>query len=477
MGSGHDFPHLRLPMWLGPFLRIALELYRELFGLRSLSHWLVAVLWIWGGGLITLLGSVIYYLTNEIDGLFDFEPAAGLWFLNLGRNLIYPMEAYYHALFLGAIYLAIRGNYSSSFIISTVLSLSHPFTGIELIGILLSWGMVEKIWIGNRLKADGSANSLQTTLSSSIGLSQNLNMPWLWIVGLVLLAIVHLSYYFIFLGSFPEHRSLQEQWTLDWTYEVQHFVPAYFLVGAFALWAIRNVDCARNTLSFPQNRLFLIWFLVAFALANHEFALKPAMQPLHFTRGYVWMPLFLIGGSSLIQLIAWFLKGSIGRWILVPLVMSIFLLDNILFLSSYHFRQITSASELYIHPVFADVVQFLNRPENRGAIVLSPNDRLNYWLLLHSPVKAWTSHEYNTPFQKDRRREAKEFFLEGKFILPWKDRILFAIIPKEANPEEQQLLFKLFGILKMQKVHSDAVYDIYRYSPENMDWNRLGDAS
>ena len=57
------------------------------------------------------------------------------------------------------------------------------------------------------------------------------------------------------------------------------------------------------------NRLLIVWFAVSFVLANHEFAMVP-LQPLHFTRGYLWTPLFLLGAPVLVQMFRW-----MPRWV------------------------------------------------------------------------------------------------------------------------------------------------------------------
>jgi hypothetical protein len=422
-------------------LRVALALFDELFGLASLSQWLVAILWTWGGGLLTLLGSVRYFWTKDLDDLFYFEPAGGMWFLNLGRNLIYPMEAYYHALFLGVILQIIRKRYWGSLLLAVLLSMSHPFTGIELILIVVGWALLERCWIGNR------------------------EVSTLWLASMFTLGLAHLGYYFGFLRMFPEHRSVQLQWTQEWTYEIQHFSLAYGLVGIFAFWSLRNLPLARTTLSTTRNRLFLIWFLVAFALANHEFAIRPAIQPMHFTRGYVWMPLFLLGGPVLLQLMSRRWGNPFQRWIGATLLSSLFLMDNVLFLTTFHFRDTTLEPQLYVSESYYEIRSVLNQPEQRGALIVSPFPPLNYWLLLHCPVRAWYSHVFNTPDSELRFQELKRFFEQGEFLQAWKDRIVVIILPSNFGPDTNPKLGEIFRAINIQPLHANADYHLYRYSP------------
>lgn len=450
------------------FLRIALALFRELFGLDSGAHWLAAVLWIWGGGLLTLIGSVRFLWTRQLDDLFCFDPDGGVWFLNLGRNLIYPMEAYYHAVFLGAIFQLIRRRLSAALSWTALLSISHPFTGIELILVLLSWALVEKYWVGDQVISGtaitkGQLKPLQQSLTSV-----DQSLPWQWVVSLALLAVAHLSYYFLFLGSFEEHRSLQAQWTLDWTYEIQHFGLAYAIVGILAFWGMRNQVLAGELLASLWNRLFLVWFLVAFALANHEFALKPPFQPLHFTRGYVWMALFLLGGTTLIQLIEWLLRGSARRRIALIAMTSLFLMDNVLFLTTFHFRSQTSKPEVYAQQPYLDLVELLNRPEHRGSLVVCPNLEMNYWLLLYCPIRAWCSHAANTPFVSQRIQEIRAFVIENKFLPAWKDRRVLFILPNYISPQKFPLFHEMLAMQNVHWIHSNSAYQVYLYAPASL---------
>jgi hypothetical protein len=48
-------------------------------------------------------------------------------------------------------------------------------------------------------------------------------------------------------------------------------------------------------------RLLLGWFVGAFLLANHDLFVRPR-QPIHFTHGYLWVPLFLIGAPVMIKI-------------------------------------------------------------------------------------------------------------------------------------------------------------------------------
>lgn len=235
-----------------------------------------------GGGLLTLAGLVYCVASGSgIREIFRFDPAEGWWFLNLGRNLVYPVEAFYHVLFLACILMVVRERYAAALGAAALLSLNHPFSGVQLLLVLLAWAAVERAFI------------------------RNARVPsyFLWGVGVALGA--HLGYYMGYLNTFPEHRALFEQWKgTNWLLQADSFVPAYALVAATAFWRARRSDLAGRVFQAPRNRLFLVWFLVSFGLANHEFAID-SIQPVHFTRGYIWIPLFLLGAPALISLFRW----------------------------------------------------------------------------------------------------------------------------------------------------------------------------
>ena len=104
---------------------------------------------------------------------------------------------------------------------------------------------------------------------------------------------LHLFYYLYYLPTFPDHRSVSEQYALNWRLRFFTIIPAYGPVAILAIASIWRIGRSRF-FSLPQHRLFFTWFIVAFLLANHEIFM-PAKQPLHFTRGYIWTSLFLLG--------------------------------------------------------------------------------------------------------------------------------------------------------------------------------------
>jgi hypothetical protein len=391
-------------------IRAALALYRQVVGLGSWPRNLGLIAFCWGGGLLVLSGIAYKLLTHQAESrIFRFDPADGWWFLNFGRNLIFPTEAFYHALFLTCILSVIRHWNKTALALAFFVSLSHPFTGIELLSILCAWAIVENYFMEQK------------------------QIPGYFLVGCFGLMVLHIGYYLVFLNSFAEHRSIFSEWSLPWLLRAENFIPAYALVGALAMIRLRRSRLASEVLHSPQNRLFLIWFLVAFALEHHEFAIRP-IQPLHFTRGYCWIALFLLGAPLLVQ---WF-EDLLSRRRLVGVVccvaiLALFLSDNLLWFGSFIKRDDQGVR------LTADQQQllgWLNTGDNRGYVVLSQDPQIGYMTIVYTPLRSWLSH-WETPERLQRKQELESFFQEGRVVNKWKVLPLLVIFsegpPMDAN--------------------------------------------
>jgi hypothetical protein len=228
------------------------------------------------GGGVLCLAYLLVFGGRDPGGMrvFSLDPFGGWRFLNFGRHLVYPMEAFYHAVFFGAVLAVVRRRFVVAAALAALLSASHPFTGLQLLAVLGAWGALERI------------------------VFRNDTVPNWFVGGIALLRAVHVGCYLVYLPLSPEHRQLMRQRAFAWLLEWPSFVPAYFLVGALAFWRSHTRNRMRVVLADPKARLFAVWLLVSFALANHESVARP-VQPLHFTRGYIWSPLFLIGAPAL----------------------------------------------------------------------------------------------------------------------------------------------------------------------------------
>jgi len=419
--------------------RVAVALYAEVVGLSGWARRLGLLLFFWGGGLIVLAG-IPYSLATEgvVHKLFVLDPMGGWWMLNFGRNMVYPTESLYHALFFGCVLSTLRRRYGIATVLALVLSWSHPFSGVELLLILASWSALELFFV------------------------QSGEVPSVFFGALLTLLVLHLGYYLVFLTRFPVHRKLMEKWSEPWLLQATNFVPAYALVGALAAWSFRRLELARTFFADARNRLFLVWFLVAFALANHEFAVKP-IQPLHFTRGYIWTPLFFMGSTTLAGLfrgLRW-RGGPVVGSLAVGSIVAVLLLDNALWLGSFPWEAAHGRPAKY-WSVTADqlaVYRWLCRPENNGALLIAAPEDVGFLASAYTPLRSWVGHPYNTPDITMRRQEAAAFLAEGRVVDGWRGKSLLVTLDRTI-PEPRWL-----SGTDAEPVYENPTYRVYRMSP------------
>lgn len=387
-------------------------------GIRIIQHLLpenrhqslISFLFTWGGGLTAITGllvtAVINHQFNALwpNGIYVADPANGWWGLNWGRTLFIPLEAFYHFLFLLSIYLVLKQRWMGALLTAIFLSLSHPFTGIEFLLILNGWLMLEKVVFKNK------------------------SVPYWFFGATLLLCLLHAWYYLFYLNSFPEHKQIFSQYSAGWTYSFRVFIPAYCLVFMVALWSAYLSKRGKTILPTPAQRFFLCWAVIAFLLSKHEWFIKP-MQPIHFTRGYVWAGLFLFALPG----ITWLLdraKQTGLRKILLIVAITIFLSDNLLWVSSMLTDKNTTESESYITSDTKDVLNYLHDHTNEQSLLIGNSHLVNYLANVYSAANAWVSHPFNTPLIGEREKMMNAFFTTGVLPDAWKGRQLVMVIQK-----------------------------------------------
>lgn len=381
-------------------IRCAFALLGEFVPLSDWRGYLIFVLFVWGGGLYTLLGTLGFMVrSGEAGTLTDLvlqhDPFQGWWFLNLGRNFVFPMESYYHFLFLLSSLLFIRRQWSFALATGFLLSWSHPFTGLEFLCIAVAWLFLERMFFENQ------------------------RVPALLYLAAGALLIFHIAYYKVFLTRFETHREVHERWTLGWEYQGVSMLLGYGLVGGLTLWRIKTSTLFANFFERPAQRFLFVWFAVAFLLANHEFFMKP-IQPLHFTRGYVWMPLFLAGAPVLFKLLTRVPQNAVIR-VGVALGLSfIFLLDNAYWLAVCSTDQ--RHNLLHTRVDHAAVMKAINQatletgmsePSPARAVVVSNSSILGYLAAVETPHDVYFGHGMLTPGKEQKRLALEALFSSG----------------------------------------------------------------
>ena len=405
--------------------RIALALYKQIVGLRSSAHWIGLIAFFWGGGMLVLCGGVIsgYYayhgmpllpINFYLKYLFQLDPSQGWWFLNFGRNLVFPTEAYYHCLFFGSIVLILKRRMAAAAIIVFLLALSHPYTGLELLAIVFVWSFTERFFTTN------------PTIPTWFAM----------ICGVILLG--HIVYYLIYLPQFESHRVIMTQWQQPWILRPETTLTAYAIVGLLSIWTLRRVSFIRSFFSGSTNRLLFVWFIVAFLLANHQYLIR-AVQPIHFTRGYVWTALFFIGAPSLIILLE---KMQSSRRVLSKVGMAAFLiaflLDNATWLTAVAVspslvRDSRDRSDIVLTRNQKELLTWMDSEETLGAVVLSEDEKIGYLATVYTPLRSWYGHPFNTPQSSKRKEELNAFFSKGQVQDIWTDERLLLVFRKNSQ--------------------------------------------
>lgn len=362
------------------FFRVLLECYDRLFGLKTRRDWFFLVLLAWGGGVFSVAGTLHGFLNGlplaeALKTSSLFEPSGGWWFLNLGRNMILPTEAYYHFLFFLSLLLIIRKKYTLALVSTALLSLSHPFTGIQMLLILAGWGSIEILISKARFR------------------------PVQWFTGgIFLMLIFHIGYYLFFLRQNPEHEQLFHQWKLAWIVSTPAFILAWGWGMLLAGYRIFRCDFLTDFRQQPMLRLIGIWFVVSFLLSNHDLFIQP-VQPLHFTRGYVWSSLFLLSVPVMYRI-----TDYLDRRILVTglrmgvygLLLLLLLSDNLVWMSNTA-RDAATNPYLFNTREELELYTELNKEEYRGRLVVSTDLKTGYRITAYTPLRSWYSHMHNTP--------------------------------------------------------------------------------
>jgi hypothetical protein len=385
---------------------VAVRLYREVVGWRSPASKLGFVCFFWGGGVLTLVGLLYAYVKGRfgILAVLRYDAVNGWWMLNFGRNLVYPHEAYYHGVVLLSMFFLLRRRFGVAIGLAALISLSHPFTGLETVLIVAAYLWLERI-LGDVTVKPGH-------LMSSAAL-----------------VIFHLGYYMLFLGRFADHRALLKQWeTSGFFYKPTTFLPALFIVGLLAAVRLSHWPGWRQLWREPRNRLFMVWFLVVFGLTQHDLVMK-ARQPIHFAHGYDWMALFFLGAPLLVAFLDGLLKlqPSQLRILAVSGFMLFFLLDNIVWLGAFLIPNSQLSDAIILTRNQKQVLDWLGRTAAPPDMVVCQDDLVSYLVSTYTRVRSWTGHDSNTPSYDERSREVDAAFQDGTILPAWKAMHVFYV--------------------------------------------------
>jgi hypothetical protein len=371
-------------------------------------HALMIVTLAWGGGCLALLGTLGSLARGIQADPFFIDPEKGMWFLNLGRNFIYPTEAFYHLLVITLFLAVFRRKKYLVLGLAWILALSHPFTGFQYSLIVLGWALLESYFVNSKLFTRYEVLAYTTPV------------------------VFCVLYYLNFLPQFESHHSLMQQWSLDWSIKLPTIIGAYSLVGILALYRCRTKEKFADCFADPFNRFLGVCFLVSFILANHEALISPR-QPIHFTRGHIWTPLCLLGLPVLAEL---WKKWRQKRFVLVLAIagwLGLVFSDNV----TFFIYKCTQPLGIYLTDSQRKLHTFLSEEAPDRPIILSENSWVGYLGAVYSPARPYWGHPFNTPDFIRKRDEATQFFQAGTIPLDLRD-INFWVVTQQYSGRLQQ---------------------------------------
>ncbi len=225
-----------------------------------------------GGGMATLVA--IFYGADSVDavvsGARSLEQSYYWWFLDVFRNLMYPLEAIYHTLLFLHLGLLIRMQYGAATATLAVLCLCNPFAGIQsaaLHGLTLLIAMTRH-------------QVRRSTLLAS-----------------VLVVFCFVFYYKYYLPLDPVIRIVQDFHTNAYG-ETLTWKSAWLGYGL----ALPFVIAALFDPSWRQllRREWLLWPVIVLGVTSLSLSLNTlflgdyGLQPMHFTRGYLRTAIWVI---------------------------------------------------------------------------------------------------------------------------------------------------------------------------------------
>jgi hypothetical protein len=182
------------------------------------------------------------------------------------------------------------------------------------------------------------------------------------------------------------------------------------------------------------NRLLAVWLLASLALENHELFVRDAVQPIHFTRGYSWVALFLLALPPIAELFRRVreTRKPVLKWLVPAAVLVVFLADNAVWLTATATQSLGLDLGRGLPPDSIragyglsrdqrQVLTFMNDPHVRGSVVLGEDMDLGYLVTVYSPLRSWRSHYANTPWNRKRLDELQAFFSTGEVTEVWRN--------------------------------------------------------
>jgi len=364
------------------------------------------LLTMWGGGFLVIGQITLNFFNGRslLEDLLLHDPFGGWWFLSWGRNIVLPTEAVYHALVAAAWLATVRGHWWRATAAITALAATHPFSGIEHLAILGSWLGVQSY------------------------MTKAARLPLLAVTGVT---AAFLAYYFLYLPQFAAYRAVHADWSLHWVLPLASLLLAY---AAVALCCGMRVFRGPFPLA-RHDQFFLLAAGIALVLVKHEWFL-PARQPLHFTRGYVWLPLWLVGLPWLHRWIG-VIAASRPVWsgrIALSLLALLAVLDNTTWLISQWQTPAGGHTDVRTSGAMRDLYRFIDSRKLTGTLlIVKPADDswedYNYLAATYTSTTPLLGHPFLTPNFKARCADVVAWEQSGQ-ISGCVDQVKLLAVPR-----------------------------------------------
>lgn len=379
------------------------------------------LLTLWGGGVLCLAAALFPPggAALSLNSLFAYDVPNGWWFPNWGRNLILSTEAVYHLLVALAWLGALQRRWALAFGALALVATTHPFTGVQQL-LIFGAASVVAAWRERSRTAWGRAGAVAA------------------------LAAVFGAYYFVFLNLFPAHRELQAAWAKQWAMPLPTILLAAGLPALVAAWRLHRQHWRLG----KRDVFLLVAAGVTFALMKHDWFIPPH-QPAHFSRGYNWLPLWLL---ALPQLQAWAVQLWSARPRLparaaVVLAAAVAVSDNAVFLA----REMAAGEQdrQHLTPLQREMFRWMDRAGLDG-VLLCLDPRLSYLSATYTAVRPHLGHLSNTPRIGNRWNEVRAWHTAGE-TGPWYSKIDYVLIDRRNPPAR-------FAWTEWRELHRNADY-------------------
>lgn len=368
------------------------------------GRWGWFLLTLWGGGIVCV-GAAALNLTHGqplLTDLFRLDAGEGWWFPNWGRNLITSTEVVYHCLVAATWIGVLQRRWGLAIGAVGALAATHPFSGLQHLLIL-------NAWLG--------ITALRERTSAAWGRA---------LLALTLLVLFGL-YYFWFLNLFPTHRALIAVWSTAHQVTLTNIFVEVGPLVLVALWRLRQAHWRPD----ESGWFWLTAFFVTFLLMQHDWFIAPH-QPAHFSRGYLWLPVWLL---ALPQLQAWGRKWDGARHRLVAvaawgLLWALCVADN----TSFIVRDLNGGelARVRLPDDQREMYGWMDRMNLRG-VLLCFDTRLSYHAATYTGVRTYYGHLNNTPNIGRRWREVAGWHRQG-ITGAWLQTIDYVLIERTNPP-------------------------------------------